>query len=188
MQLPGTIWTIGHSTRTLAEFLALLRDHRIEALADVRRFAGSRRYPHFNAGALAHALPEAGIAYVPFPELGGRRKPRPDSPHTHWRNAAFRAYADYMDGGAFRAGIERLAALAAEKRSAIMCSEAVWWRCHRRLIADWFRGRGVHVLHIMDAKHVVEHPGDAAPNAVNGELDDGWVPHSRGSSPDTRRF
>ncbi|MGH8211795.1 MAG: DUF488 family protein [Rhodanobacteraceae bacterium] len=173
MDTAGTIWTIGHSTRSLQEFLALLADNDIEALADVRRYPGSRRHPHFNAETLARALKEAGIEYEPFPELGGRRKPRPDSPHTQWRNVAFRAYADYMDTPEFHAGIERLAALAREKRTAVMCSEAVWWRCHRRLIADGFRARSVRVLHILDAKHVVEHPRDAAPQAPNGELDYG---------------
>ena len=171
MQLPGSIWTIGHSTRSLEEFLALLADNGIEALADVRRYPGSRKFPHFNAEALARALNAAGIEYAPFPELGGRRKPRADSPHTQWRNAAFRAYADYMDTPEFHAGIERLAALARAKRTAVMCSEAVWWRCHRRLISDWFTTHGVRVLHIMDAKHVVEHPADAAPRAASGELD-----------------
>jgi uncharacterized protein (DUF488 family) len=173
MRLPATIWTIGHSTRNLEEFLTLLSDNGIGALADVRRYPGSRKFPHFNAEALARELSASGIDYAPFPELGGRRKPRAESPHTQWRNAAFRAYADYMETPEFRAGIERLAALACEKRTAVMCSEAVWWRCHRRLISDWFRARGVHVLHIMDAKHVVEHPSDAAPRAMNGELDYG---------------
>ena len=173
MDTVGTIWTIGHSTRTLPEFLALLADNRIEALADVRRYPGSRRYPHFNAEALARTLEDSGIDYEPFPELGGRRKPRPDSPHTQWRNAAFRAYADYMDTPEFLAGVERLATLAREKRTAVMCSEAVWWRCHRRLISGWFQAHGVRVLHILDAKHVVEHPADAAPQAPNGELDYG---------------
>ena len=112
MQLPGTIWTIGHSTRDIGDFLALLAANRIEALADVRRFPGSRKFPHFNAEALARSLHDSDIEYAPFPELGGRRKPRPDSRHTQWRNAAFRAYADYMDGDEFHAGIERLAALA----------------------------------------------------------------------------
>ncbi|HEY3520269.1 MAG TPA: DUF488 domain-containing protein [Rhodanobacteraceae bacterium] len=173
MDTGGTIWTVGHSTRPLQEFLALLADNRIETIADVRRYPGSRRYPHFNAETLAHALNEAAIEYAPFPDLGGRRKPHPGSPHTQWRNAAFRAYADYMDTPEFVAGIERLAALACEKRTAVMCSEAVWWRCHRRLISDWFQAHGVRVLHILDAKHVVEHPPDAAPRTPNAELDYG---------------
>jgi uncharacterized protein (DUF488 family) len=173
MDTTGMIWTIGHSTRPLQEFLALLVDNRIEAVADVRRYPGSRRYPHFNAEALARALNGAGIGYEPFPELGGRRKPHPGSPHTQWRNAAFRAYADYMDTSEFHAGIERLAALARGKRTAVMCSEAVWWRCHRRLVSDWFRAHDVRVLHILDAKHVMEHPPDAAPQAPTGEPDCG---------------
>ncbi|HJU27106.1 MAG TPA: DUF488 domain-containing protein [Rhodanobacteraceae bacterium] len=171
MPLPGTTWTIGHSTRSLEEFLALLAGNRIEALADVRRFPGSRKYPHFNADELARALREAGIEYAPFPELGGRRKPAPDSRNGAWRNAAFRGYADYMETAEFRRGMERLIALADGKRTAVMCSEAVWWRCHRRLISDWFQARGVRVLHILDAKHVVEHPPEAAPQAPNGDLD-----------------
>jgi uncharacterized protein (DUF488 family) len=173
MPLPGTIWTIGHSTRSLDEFLGLLADNRIQALADVRRFPGSRRYPHFNAEPLAHALNDRGIEYVPFPELGGRRKPRPDSRHTQWRNAAFRAYADYMDTGEFHVGMDRLGALAANERTAIMCSEAVWWRCHRRLIADWLKARGVRVLHVLGARNVVEHPSNTEPRPMNGQLDYG---------------
>ena len=171
MDLPGTIWTIGHSTRGADEFLALLRGERIEALADVRRFPGSRKYPHFNADVLACTLPEAGIVYAPFPELGGRRKPLPDSPNLAWRNDAFRGYADYMQSPGFAAGVQRLSALAIARRTAIMCSEAVWWRCHRGLISDWFKVRGVRVLHILDARHVVEHPFTSAAQVTDGELD-----------------
>jgi len=171
MVLPETIWTIGHSTRSAAEFLALLTGNGIEALADVRRFPGSRKYPHFNVEPLAHTLGEAGVQYVPFPELGGRRKPLPDSRNTAWRNDAFRGYADYMQTREFVLGIERLSALASAKRTAIMCSEAVWWRCHRGLIADWFKAHGVRVLHILDARHVVEHPWTSAAHVTEGELD-----------------
>jgi len=171
MVLPETIWTIGHSTRSAAEFLALLTSNGIEALADVRRFPGSRKYPHFNVEPLAHTLGEAGVQYVPFPELGGRRKPLPDSRNTAWRNDAFRGYADYMQTREFVLGIERLSALASAKRTAIMCSEAVWWRCHRGLIADWFKAHGVRVLHILDARHVVEHPWTSAAHVTEGELD-----------------
>jgi uncharacterized protein (DUF488 family) len=173
MVLPETIWTIGHSTRSAEEFLALLAGERIAALADVRRFPGSRKHPHFNAENLARTLPAASIEYAPFPELGGRRKPLPDSPNTAWRNEAFRGYADYMHTPEFAAGMERLAALASARRTAIMCSEAVWWRCHRGLIADWLKVRGVRVLHIMDASHTVEHPYTSAAHVRNGELDYG---------------
>ena len=171
MGLPEAIWTIGHSMRSAEEFIALLGGNGIQALADVRRFPGSRKYPHFNVEPLAHALQDAGIEYVPFPELGGRRKPLPDSPNTAWRNDAFRGYADYMRTPEFAAGMERLAALASTKRTAIMCSEAVWWRCHRGLIADWLKVRGVRVLHIVDARHVAEHPYTSAAHVTNGELD-----------------
>lgn len=171
MQLPATIWTIGHSTRSADEFLALLTGARIEALADVRRFPGSRKYPHFGADALRRLMSQAGIDYQPLLELGGCRKAEPDSPNTAWRSAAFRGYADYMQTDEFQIGAERLAALAAQKRTAIMCSEAVWWRCHRGLISDWFKVRGVEVLHIMDEQHVVEHPYTPAAHVANGALE-----------------
>lgn len=181
MRLPKTIWTIGHSTRDAQAFLTLLTGNRIEALADVRRFPGSRKYPQFNADALRRSLDDAGIEYEPFLELGGRRKPLPDSSNTAWRSAAFRGYADYMHTPEFVAGAERLADLAARKRTAIMCSEAVWWRCHRGLIADWFKARGVQVLHIMDAQHVVEHPYTPAAHVAGGTLS--YASLSGGSTP-----
>src|SRR6185437_12005073 len=125
------IWTIGHSTRTLEEFIDLLRENQIEIVVDVRHFPGSRRYPHFNQSALMRTLPAAGIGYEHLVELGGRRRARPDSHNLIWRNASFRGYADYMETQPFHDGIARLLAIAAAKRTAIMCSEAVWWRCHR---------------------------------------------------------
>jgi uncharacterized protein (DUF488 family) len=165
-----TIWTIGHSTRTLPEFLELLAFHQIEAVADVRSFPGSRRYPHFNAEELGPSLNKAGILYVPLKKLGGRRKPRADSPHTVWRNASFRAYADYMDTAEFRSGIDELMELATAKRTAIMCSEAVWWRCHRSMIADYLKSLGVTVEHIMNGKEEVVHPYTSAASIINGRL------------------
>src|SRR3954447_10412927 len=149
------MYTIGHSTRPLADFLELLHENEVGRLADIRRYPGSRRYPHFSSESLAHALPEAGIAYVHMPELGGRRKPRPDSPNAAWRNEQFRGYADYMDTDEFRAAIERL--LAFPERTAIMCAEAVPWRCHRNLVADDLLRRGVRVLHILGKGSVQEH-------------------------------
>lgn len=171
MRLPDTLWTIGHSTRGADAFLALLQANRIVALADVRRFPGSRKYPHFGADALRRQLTGAGIDYESFPELGGRRKVLTDSSNTAWRNAGFRAYADFMRTDEFAAGAARLAALAAQKRTAVMCSEAVWWRCHRGLIADWFMAHGVRVLHIMNARPPVEHPYTSAAHVADGELD-----------------
>src|SRR5437899_13093507 len=110
MQAGLTVWTIGHSNRTLEDFVTLLRSHKIECVADVRRFPGSRRYPHFNQENLGRALQEGGISYLHFAELGGRRNPRPDSPNSAWRNEAFRGYADYMETQAFRTGIDHLLA------------------------------------------------------------------------------
>lgn len=152
------VWTIGHSTRPLDRFIDLLRANGITRVADVRRFPGSRKFPHFNSQTLAPALAEAGIGYTPMPELGGRRKPRPDSPHVGWRNAAFRGYADYMDTPEFAAAVAKLAALAEREPVAIMCSEAVWWRCHRSMIADWFVAHGWRVMHITSRGAPTPHP------------------------------
>ncbi len=168
---PETLWTIGHSTRTLAEFIDLLKGNGIEVLADVRHFPGSRKYPHFNVEPLQHALHGNGIDYALFTELGGRRKVQPDSPNTAWRHPAFRGYADYMQTDAFHAGIERLKLLANRKRTAIMCAEAVWWRCHRGLIADVFKLFGTRALHIMGPGAPSEHPYTSAARIVDGHLD-----------------
>lgn len=168
---PETLWTIGHSTRTLDEFIALLTENRIEALADVRHFPGSRKYPHFNVEPLRKEVQEMDIDYAAFTELGGRRKAHPDSPNTAWRHPAFRGYADYMQTDAFRAGIERLKKLAGRKRTAIMCAEAVWWRCHRALIADVFKLNGTRVLHITGPGEPREHPYTSAAHVEAGKLD-----------------
>ena len=159
----GTLWTIGHSTRAWEEFVALLQENRIASVADVRRFAGSRRNPQYSPDAMAPALAEAGIDYLPMPALGGRRNPAPDSPNGAWRVAAFRGYADYMATPEFAAARERLMAQAHAGRTAVMCAEAVWWRCHRRLIADDFTARGWQVLHIMAPAKTTAH--DLNPDA-----------------------
>ncbi len=145
------VFTIGHSTRALEEFLGLLAREDIRQLADVRTFPSSRRHPHFNREALAASLAEHGIAYAHLPALGGRRRPRPDSPNAAWRNDGFRGYADHMHTDEFRDGVERLLGLADRAATTVMCAEAVPWRCHRNLIADALVARGVQVLHIMDA-------------------------------------
>src|SRR5262245_58934041 len=165
-----TIWTIGHSTRTIEDFLALLNAHKIESLVDVRHFPGSRRYPHFNKEQLAASLSKAGIQYHHLPQLGGRRRPRPDSHNTLWRNEAFRGYADYMETKSFAEGVDCLLDLARKKHIAIMCAEAVWWRCHRSLIADYLKARGHQVLHIQSATKAEEHPFTSAARIVNGKL------------------
>ncbi len=164
------IWTIGHSTRTLEVFLDLLFAYRIDAVADVRRFPGSRRYPHFAKDALGETLPRHGIVYRWLPKLGGRRPVQPDSPNDGWRNASFRGYADYLASAEFAEGLDELLALASERRTAMMCAEAVWWRCHRSLIADVLRVRGIEVIHILDATHSTVHPFTSPARIVGGRL------------------
>lgn len=165
------LWTIGHSTQTSEEFLALLAANEIKALADVRRFPGSRKYPHFNTDLLGASLAQAGIQYVPMPELGGRRRPRPDSKNTVWRSESFRGYADYMETEEFCAGIEKLSELAIRKRTAAMCAEVLWWRCHRALIADYLKSRGALVRHIISLQKTENHPfTSAARLTADGKL------------------
>jgi uncharacterized protein (DUF488 family) len=165
------IWTIGHSTRTIDELISLLKENEIELLADVRAWPGSNRYPQFNKDALKESLNAQGIRYEHFPELGGKRKPKPDSRNTAWRNTSFRGYADYMETEQFQKGIERLLSVSAEASpTAIMCAEAVWWRCHRSLIADYLKAGEVEVLHILGANKVEPHPYTSAARIANGEL------------------
>jgi len=165
------IWTIGHSTRTIDEFISLLEENGVKLLADVRTWPGSKRYPQFNKEALAESLDANGIRYEHFPELGGKRKSKQDSRNTAWRNASFRGYADYMETEQFQKGIERLLDVVSESGpTAVMCAEAVWWRCHRSLIADYLKARGVEVLHILGANKVEPHPYTPAARIVNGEL------------------
>ena len=165
------IWTIGHSTRTIDEFISLPNQNEIKLLADVRAWPGSKRYPQFNKEALAESLSAHGIRYEHFLELGGRRRPRSDSKNTAWRNASFRGYADYMETEQFQKGIQRLLDVAAEAGpTAIMCAEAVWWRCHRSLIADYFKSREMEVIHILGVNKIEPHPYTSAARIVNGEL------------------
>lgn len=165
-----TVWAVGHSSYPAETFLALLLAHRIEVVADVRRFPGSRKHPHFGAKVLKDQLASAGIGYEGFPELGGRRTPRPDSHNTAWRNLSFRGYADYMETSEFRAGLARLLRLAEQRRVAIMCSEALWWQCHRALIADALKVIGVRVLHIASTGEALEHPFTSAARIRDGAL------------------
>jgi len=145
-----TIWTVGHSNRDLNDFIDLLVAEKIEFLADVRRFPGSRRHPHFNREALSAALQSQSITYAHFPTLGGRRSaPRESTKNSPWRVAAFAAYADYMLTEDFKTAFGELRALAIHSRTAIMCAEALPWRCHRRLIADQFVAQAWQVLDII---------------------------------------
>jgi hypothetical protein len=152
-----TVLTIGHSTRTIQEFLSMLQSHSVERLVDVRTIPKSRRVPQFNSDALAASLREQGIEYAHLATLGGLRRPKKDSVNTGWRNASFRGYADYMATEDFREGLNRLLELACTKRTAIMCAEAVPWRCHRSLIGDALLARGVHVEDIMSATSARQH-------------------------------
>ena len=182
------IWTIGHSTRSIENFVSLLKKNEIKLLADVRSLPGSKRYPQFNKDGLEKSLSAHGIRYEHFPELGGRRKPNTASRNTAWRNASFRGYADYMEREEFHKGVERLLAFARNDglgsrrndrdgsktvtpwSAAIMCAEAVWWRCHRALISDYLKTRGIEVMHILDANKVEPHPFTSAAHIVDGSL------------------
>lgn len=159
----GPVYSIGHSTRSLEELVALLHEYGVGVLADIRTAPGSRRLPQFGRASLASELPRRGLAYVHLPELGGFRKPRPDSRNTAWRNASFRGYADYMETPEFEAGLERLIGLRGGAGSggalAMMCAEAVPWRCHRSLVADALFARGLVVQHILG-------PGDLRPHTL----------------------
>jgi uncharacterized protein (DUF488 family) len=148
---PRVVHTIGHSTRSFEEFLALLKAHDVECVVDVRRWPASRRFPHFHREALMNSLAAVEIEYAWRGDLGGFRKPAPDSPNTGWKVGAFRAYADFMLTNQFREILKEVEAIAAGKRITLMCAEAVPWRCHRQLLSDAFVVRGWNVRHIMDA-------------------------------------
>ena len=154
---PGTLWTIGHSNRSWEVFERMLGTTGIEVLADVRRFAGSRRHPQFSRDGMPDALAHAGVRYCPLPAMGGRRKPQPGSPNTAWRVEAFRAYADHLADPDYIAAREALMATAQLQRSCVMCAEALWWQCHRRLIADDFVARGWTVLHMLAPGRIEAH-------------------------------
>lgn len=150
-------FTIGHSTRSLPEFIALLKDSEIETLIDVRSIPRSRKNPQFNRDTFPGALTPEHIDYLHLAELGGRRsKPKTavPSPNNYWTHPAFRNYADYAMGDTFRDGLATLIEVGHRRRCAVMCSEAVWWRCHRRIITDYLLLRGETVLHILGARHV----------------------------------
>jgi len=188
----SVVFTIGHSTRTLDEFLALLHAHHIVQLADIRTVPRSRRHPHFSIEALSKSLPAAGIAYRHMPGLGGLRKPRRDSTNAGWRHPGFRGYADYMETAEFEKALDELMAWATQApspereslrssaralasgggapRAVIMCSEAVWWRCHRQLVADALVARGVTVRHIMSARAAPEHSLTDFARVVDGRV------------------
>ena len=156
-EIAARIWTVGHSTHELGAFVRLLRAHEIGLVADVRTVPKSRRMPWFWGDALARSLPQEGVAYEHFRDLGGFRRPRPDSPNGGWRVEAFRGYADNMESASFLAALERLMQVARERRTAVMCAEAQWTRCHRRLLSDALLVRGFEVCHIGSGGRLERH-------------------------------
>lgn len=167
--LQKTIYTIGHSTRALDEFIGLLEAFSVKMLVDVRSYPGSKRYPHFNKENLTKELPLNNIHYIHLASLGGRRKSSDHSKNAAWKNAAFRGYADYMETDEFKKGIEELENIGGKYKTAFMCSEAVWWRCHRSMIADYLKAKGWKVLHILNNKKAEEHPY-TAPAKIMAQL------------------
>lgn len=170
MSSTHAVWTVGHSTRSADEFAAVLLAHHIEVVADVRRFPGSRRHPHFGAEALERRLAADGIDYVWISKLGGRRRGEAAAEHQGWRNASFRAYAAYTWTEDFAHGLDELLHISMSKRTALMCSELLWWRCHRALVADVLRFVGMQVVHIRDDTHTTLHPYTSPARVVDGEL------------------
>jgi uncharacterized protein (DUF488 family) len=152
-----TIYTIGHSTRTIEAFVAMLQSFEVKMLADIRASPGSRRFPHFNKGLLEGYLALAGIEYVHLPGLGNNRKPLPESKNTHWKNEAMRGFADYMETSSFRKAADQLEVLAKKQVTAYMCAEASWIDCHRYLVSDHFISKEWHVMHISEAGKKIEH-------------------------------
>lgn len=166
-----TLYTVGHSTHPIERFLELLGEHGIATLADVRSFPSSRRWPQFNQEPFAEALHRAGVEYRWLKRLGGRRHgKRPDSPHVAWTVAAFRSYADYAESTDFAEGFDELITIASTARTAIMCSEGLWWRCHRRIVSDQMTVRGWEVKHIMPAGLLTTHRLPDFASVVDGRI------------------
>lgn len=164
------IWTIGHSTRTLTAFVEILNSFKIKRVVDIRSLPGSNKFSQFNQEALEYSLDKRGIAYTYLKHLGGRRAPKAHSKNTIWRNKSFQGYADYMETTSFEEGLQALQFLAEECRTAYMCAEAVWWRCHRSMISDALKVKGWRVMHIMGEKKATEHPYTTPAHIVAGKL------------------
>jgi uncharacterized protein (DUF488 family) len=165
------LFSIGHSTHPIEHFLELLGQHRIATLADIRSLPGSRRWPQFNQESMAEALGRAGVEYQWLKRLGGRRhSKRRDSPHVAWKVAAFRSYADYTESTDFAEGLDELSALATASRAAIMCSEGLWWRCHRRIVSDHMTLRGWDVEHILPSGKLTAHQLPDFASVIEGRI------------------
>lgn len=167
---PAVIYTIGHSTHTIEVFIAMLQSFDIKTIVDIRRFPGSRKFPQFDQENLKTALEEVGIQYISMLELGGRRKPNKDSKNTSWKNESFRGYADYMETTAFSNAVVKLEKIGLLQTTAYMCSEAVWWRCHRSMVSDYLKAKGWNVLHIMGIDKVQEHKYTAPAKVVGSNV------------------
>jgi uncharacterized protein (DUF488 family) len=168
--MDNQIFTIGHSTRSIEEFINMLKAFKINALADVRSYPGSKRFPHFNKENISRSLEEAGISYLHIGNLGGRRTPKKDSKNSVWKNQAFKGYADYMETDQFAEGINELLSFAKSKNCAYMCSEAVWWKCHRSMISDYLKAKGWKVIHIVAPEKNEEHPFTSPAKIKQGDL------------------
>jgi uncharacterized protein (DUF488 family) len=164
------IYTIGHSNRTFDEFVSMLQSFEIQQLVDIRNYPGSRLFSHFNREYFELALPPFNIQYFHLKDLGGRRKPLPDSINTAWKLAAFRGYADYMATKEFKEAIKHLEKLAKKKRTVYMCSEALWWSCHRALVSDYLKFHGWKVIHIMDNGKSQPHTYTSPARIIKGKL------------------
>ena len=167
---PVTIYTVGHSTPTIEVFLSMLESYDIKTIVDIRRFPGSRKFPQFNQDNLKIALEEAGMQYISMLDLGGRRKPNNDSKNTIWKNESFRGYADYMETAAFENAVLKLEEIATKYTTAYMCSEALWYRCHRAMVSDYLKAKGWTVLHIMNIAKVQEHKYTEPARIVDGKV------------------
>ncbi len=164
------IWTIGHSTRSLDEFITILKSFQIECVADIRSFPGSNKFPQFNKEALEVSLPQSNLLYIHLKNLGGRRKVNSNSKNTSWRHLSFRGYADFMETEEFKEGIKELEQIAFRQPTAFMCSEAVWWRCHRSMVSDYLKANGWKVMHIMGVGNAEEHSYTKPARIVKGTL------------------
>lgn len=167
---PHIIYTIGHSTYSFTAFLLMLQAFQIKTLIDIRALPGSRKFPQYDKDDLAQSLTQAGIQYVYLKSLGGRRKTHKQSKNSRWKNTSFQAYADYMETPAFEEGIKDLEQMAKESLTVIMCAEAVWWRCHRSMIADYLKAKGWEVRHIMHTNKATEHPYTSSARVVGDRV------------------
>ena len=157
-------------SKKILTIVAMLENFQIEVLADVRRFPGSEKFLQFSKSHFERYLPQNNIKYQTIPLLGGRREPKTESGNKFWQNPSFKGYADYMDSDNFREGIRELSSTANHYKTAIMCAEAVWWRCHRGLISDYLKAEGWIVMHIMGIEQIIEHPYTRAARIINGKL------------------